>query len=676
MIGVYDIVIVGGTAGGLSVAVSSLRSGLDRIRIVESGQAVVFPELVGERELDIGYGEPVVSVEALGAGGVGGAGYDGAAGGAGYGGAAGGAGYGGAAGPGDGHGPEEGGSRGGGAEDPAPEDPAPEDLVVVNTSKSSYRTRVCLIADRRTAEDWRPPIPVEVTDRVHVDEVPVGPEDDVMIVGYTDHAVEYTATACAAGARVVLAAGGMDPTLLSPAGDHMLRRLERERRATLLYRAVPEHIGDVGGYPMAYFGDRRTPDLQFDHVVFASLRRTLTPAEVGCTPEALATGRVWFLGEPEAPGSSSAPSPGASTGGESLPAPAWSGPTAADPGPGPVPIPVPTAPGHRIGVAIAEHCFPELDLAPPAPSIVRRDRHQGAIAELRAEHYNAVITHFEPAHSDLWVLRVRPDRGDTAYLAGQYASLGLGFWERRSDEAEDRDLDARWDKLIRRSYSISSRILDQQGYLADAHRSDELEFYIVLVRPDGHNVPALTPRLALKRPGDRIYLGPKVAGRYTLAAVTDPAATVVFLGTGTGEAPHNSMVVELLRKGHMGPVVSAVSVRQWADLGYLEQHRALEARYPNYHYLPLPTREPDVAKRYLQDVLRGGELFSELGVALDPSAAHVFCCGNPAMIGLPTETPDGLVYPEPEGVVAVLERMGFVLDRRGRSGNIHYEEYW
>lgn len=628
MIGVYDIVIVGGTAGGLSVAVSSLRSGLDRIRIVESGHAVVFPELVGESELDIGYGEPVVSVEALGAGSAGG--------------------------------------------DDSESSEGSENLVVVNTSKSSYRTRVCLIADRRTAEDWQPPIPVEVTDRVHVDEVPVGPEDDVMIVGYTDHAVEYTATACAAGARVVLAAGGMDPTLLSPAGDNMLRRLERERRATLLYRAVPEHIGDVGGYPMAYFGDRRTPDLQFDHVIFASLRRTLTPAEVGCTPEALATGRVWFLGEPETPGPSSVPSPGASAGGESSSGPAGSGPSAADPGP----VPIPIAPGHRIGVAIAEHCFPELDLAPPAPSIVRRDRHQGAIAELRAEHYNAAITHFEPAHSDLWVLRVRPDRGDTAYLAGQYASLGLGFWERRSDEAEDRDLDARWDKLIRRSYSISSRILDEHGYLADAHRSDELEFYIVLVRPDGANVSALTPRLALKRPGDRIYLGPKVAGRYTLAAVTDPAATVVFLGTGTGEAPHNSMVVELLRKGHMGPVVSAVSVRQWADLGYLEQHRALEARYPNYHYLPLPTREPDVAKRYLQDVLRGGELSSEFGVALDPSAAHVFCCGNPAMIGLPTETPDGLVYPEPEGVVAVLERMGFVLDRRGHPGNIHYEEYW
>ena len=42
------------------------------------------------------------------------------------------------------------------------------------------------------------------------------------------------------------------------------------------------------------------------------------------------------------------------------------------------------------------------------------------------------------------------------------------------------------------------------------------------------------------------------------------------------------MVTELLRKGHHGPIVSAVSVRQWADLGYLDQHRRLEQRFANY----------------------------------------------------------------------------------------------
>ncbi|MEZ5320914.1 MAG: hypothetical protein R2698_02315 [Microthrixaceae bacterium] len=68
--------------------------------------------------------------------------------------------------------------------------------------------------------------------------------------------------------------------------------------------------------------------------------------------------------------------------------------------------------------------------------------------------------------------------------------------------------------------------------------------------------------------------------------MTNPADTVVLLSTGTGEAPQNAMVTELLRKGHHGPIVSAVSVRQWADLGYLDKHRRLEQRFANYHYLP------------------------------------------------------------------------------------------
>ena len=309
------------------------------------------------------------------------------------------------------------------------------------------------------------------------------------------------------------------------------------------------------------------------------------------------------------------------------------------------------------------------------PGAARRRRHTSAIEELRDEHYNATITHFEPAHSDLWVLRVAPDIGGTSFVPGQYASLGLGFWEERIDAAEDPGLDNRWDKLIRRSYSISSRIFDPFGYLADEGRLNELEFYIVLVPVSRESIPALTPRLALKQPGDRIYLGPKVAGRYTLSAVTDPASTVVFLATGTGEAPHNAMIMELLRKGHHGPIVSAVSVRRWGDLGYLEQHRELESRYPNYHYVAHPTREADVPKRYIQDLIRDDE-FDALGAPLDPSCTNVYLCGNPAMIGLPDDTTGTFDFPDPVGSVQLLVERGFTLDRRDRPGNIHYEEYW
>ena len=235
----YDLLIVGGTAGGLSVAISSLRSGLPLVRIVEESHSVTFPELVGENELDVGYGESVLGVD------------------------------------------------------------VDESTIVVTTSKQEYRTRACLVADRRPLPDWRPSIAVTRSDRIHVDRVPDHIEDDdVLVVGYTDHAVELTALVAAAGARVVLAAGGMDPSRLSPAGDNILRRLERERRVTILYRSVPDQISDVDGYPMAFFGDRRTPDLQFDHVVFASLRETLRPPDVGLSTGATKSRLVWFLGEP------------------------------------------------------------------------------------------------------------------------------------------------------------------------------------------------------------------------------------------------------------------------------------------------------------------------------------------------------------------------------------------
>ena len=61
----YDLVVIGGSSGGLSVAISSLRSGLRLVRIVEPGSSVVFPSLVAENQLDVGLGETVESIELL-----------------------------------------------------------------------------------------------------------------------------------------------------------------------------------------------------------------------------------------------------------------------------------------------------------------------------------------------------------------------------------------------------------------------------------------------------------------------------------------------------------------------------------------------------------------------------------------------------------------------------------
>ncbi|HVW31460.1 MAG TPA: NAD(P)-binding domain-containing protein [Acidimicrobiia bacterium] len=585
----YDLVVVGGTSGGLSVAVAAMDGGLARVRILEPSSAVSFTDLIGSHQLDVGFGETVTGIDTTG------------------------------------------------------------DLLEITTTKGAYRARACVVAHRRNVGNsvWTPPIDASLSERVQVDRFSGQLVDqDILIVGYTDHAVELTAKAAAAGARVVLAAGGMIPKRLSPVGQQELRRLERERLATILFRSVPERITEEDGLPLACFGDRRTPDLEFDKVVFASGRTPVTAEDVGATEAALASGRVWLLGLP-AGGSDDAPVLTAAT---VMP---------------------------ELG-----KLFPSLEEAlARAAAAAEQDgdsRSFQVIEELRKEHYNATITYFEPTHSDLWVLGVKPDHGDVHHLPGQYASLGLGYWEDRIDSAEDPGLEKQWDKLVRRSYSISHRIFDEYGYLAQERDTTELEFYIVLVPPTDDNIPGLTPRLALKRPGDRIYMGPKVAGRYTLAPVTDPNGTVIFFSTGTGEAPHNAMVVELLRKGHMGPIVSAVTVRNLADLGYLEKNRELERRYANFHYLPLPTREPGIPKRYIQDLITDDVFDKEFGVKLDPATTHVFMCGNPAMIGLPKEDEEtgALTYPKPTGVVEILTERGFTLDHRKTRGNLHYEEYW
>src|SRR5690606_24966645 len=125
-------------------------------------------------------------------------------------------------------------------------------------------------------------------------------------------------------------------------------------------------------------------------------------------------------------------------------------------------------------------------------------------------------------------------------------------------------------KLARRSYSVSSPIVDRDsGELLAAH-TGEVEFYLVKLRPAPGLIPALTPRIFTKEEGDRIFMGRKFTGRYTLEGV-QPDDKVVFLSTGTGEAPQNAMTAELLRTGHRGPILNLVCVRFRDDLAYLPE---------------------------------------------------------------------------------------------------------
>lgn len=298
------------------------------------------------------------------------------------------------------------------------------------------------------------------------------------------------------------------------------------------------------------------------------------------------------------------------------------------------------------------------------------------VDRLRAESYNATLTHIRAHNEELWVMRVTPDEPIDPFDAGQYTTLALGFWEPRADEAHEDMTIIQEKKMARRSYSISSSMIDDSGDLLPAH-TDDVEFYIVKVRPDQDEIPALTPRIFLKTVGDRIYMGRKFTGRYTLEGVK-PTDNVVFLSTGTGEAPHNAMTAELLRRGHQGRIVNVVCVRYRDDLAYTEQHAVLTDRYPDYRYITLTTREPaNVGEKvYIQDLIESGRLEEELGEPLDPTKTHVYLCGNPLMIGLPEWSDSDPVFPEVLGVCQQLHERGFAIDHHRERGQVHYEEFW
>ena len=311
---------------------------------------------------------------------------------------------------------------------------------------------------------------------------------------------------------------------------------------------------------------------------------------------------------------------------------------------------------------------------------------ENEIRDFRAKRYNATVTHLEKRHDDLIVMRVKPDFTRATYLAGQYCTLGLANFEMRAEGCQPESLSVDDQlKLVRRSYSISSSVFRDGDAIRDPTEDDWLEFYILLVREnlDGR-VPALTPRVFNLRVGDRLSVGEKIAGHFTLEAVK-PGENVVLLSTGTGEAPHNSMLADLLRTGHTGKILAACCVRFRRDLGYLEIQERLMELYPQYRYLPLTTREASrTGKVYIQDLIASGELdhhLTELGAAgLDPNDTHVFLCGNPKMIGIPAKSKEtGLwEYPQPPGVIEILEARGFRADNPMLKieGNIHFEKYW
>jgi ferredoxin--NADP+ reductase len=264
--------------------------------------------------------------------------------------------------------------------------------------------------------------------------------------------------------------------------------------------------------------------------------------------------------------------------------------------------------------------------------------------------YNAIVIGREEINPQLVVLRVQSDAALFDFKPGQFAVLGLLGGEPRVPEAAAEETTPAPDKIIRRAYSIASSSVERRY----------LEFYLALVTSG-----QLTPRLFALQPGRRLFLGPKASGVFTLDRV-QPGKAVVLIATGTGLAPYISMLRTMLVSETQRRFVVLHGARFGWDLGYRGELESLARLRPNFIYLPSITR-PDQDPHFhgytgrIQALLEKGVVEKESGVALDPSQAEVFLCGNPDMI---------------KAVKAMLEAKGFKTDEPGKPGTVHFEEYW
>jgi ferredoxin/flavodoxin---NADP+ reductase len=249
------------------------------------------------------------------------------------------------------------------------------------------------------------------------------------------------------------------------------------------------------------------------------------------------------------------------------------------------------------------------------------------------------IHHWNPS---LMSLRVRRDPS-YRFVPGQFARIGL----KSNDAKEDGE-------IIWRAYSIVS-----------APNEAFLEFFLVVV-PTG----AFSARVAKLKLGDTMLVD-KVAQGFLTADRFKNGRDLWLMATGTGLAPYISMVRDGTVSQQFENIVIVQSVRERADLAYVEeltvlsQEQGEEGEVPRARLQFVNTLTRDHLDGALQGriptLITSGALETNTGLALTDENSRFMLCGNPEMV---------------EGMRALLKAKGFRMNRKLESGHIIVENYW
>ena len=265
---------------------------------------------------------------------------------------------------------------------------------------------------------------------------------------------------------------------------------------------------------------------------------------------------------------------------------------------------------------------------------------------------NAIVVQRIEVTENLIKLRIIPDGWELPdFIPGQFGVLGLPASAPRYPSCDPDEPPIASDKMILRAYSIaSSSVLKEY-----------LEFYIGLVRSG-----ALTPRLLSLRPGDKVWLSPKLRGMFTLSEV--PAEyNLVLIATGTGIAPYISMIRTEVAQGVRRKFAVIHGARHSSDLGYHNELMTLSAANDSFKYIPILSHAHEERipwkghEGFVQKLWTDGILDKAWGSHPTPQGTHVFLCGNPIMIREMEE---------------VLEKEQFKKHTKREAGQIHIEQFF
>lgn len=271
----------------------------------------------------------------------------------------------------------------------------------------------------------------------------------------------------------------------------------------------------------------------------------------------------------------------------------------------------------------------------------------------KLEQLNAVVLQRIEVTPGLIILRVAPDGWHLRdFQAGQFAVLGLPPAAPRCAMSEEPVAPAASDeKLIKRAYSIASSSVSKEF----------IEFYLALV-PTGE----LTPRLFALKPGDRLWMGEKITGMFTLGDVPVDK-DLVLIATGTGLAPYMSMLRSELSCGTGRSIAVLHGARHSWELGYRSELTMMHRLCPNFTYVPTISRpQAEIVPwaghaGYIQEIWSAEHPTRLFGFTPTPDKTHIFLCGNPGMI---------------DQMVEKLSGQGYQEHSKKRPGSVHVERYW